>query len=321
MTVLGGGTGSFSVLSGLVEIPHVHVRSIVSMMDSGGDSGRLRDEYGVLPPGDLRRCLVALSRQSGLFRELFSYRFEAPPLDGRNFGNLLFLALSQILDSEKDACQAMKTILKVRGDVHAVTWDHVHLHARLADGTVLRGESQIDVPEHDSRIPIDSVYLEPSARANEDAVASIETGDLLVLAPGDLFTSSIPNLLVEGIPHALDRSGSPLVYIVNLMTKHGETDGYSAAAHVAQLVRYGRRIPDAVLVHDGDLPTDLAAKYQAEQAVRVRVDEHNLRDLGVRVIKRANLMSATSLVRHDPARTAQALLELYSELINAGWRR
>ncbi len=317
VTVIGGGTGSFNILRGLKPYEELWIRSIVTMMDSGGDSGRLRDEFGVLPPGDVRRCLIALSEEDELLRSLFAFRFPDPPLEGRNFGNLFFLALTKMCGSEKQAIEAMSRILKVRGRVLAVTWDRVHLYAELADGTLIAGEANIDIPKHDSSLPIRRVYLEPEARANPEAVQAIAESDFLVLAPGNLYTSTVPNLLVQGIPAALQQARAPLIYVLNLMTNYGETYGYTASDHIVQLVRYGRRVPDAVLTHQGPIPDELAWKYEAEEAYRVRLDAGNLYSMGVKVVKQADVMSTTSLVRHDPPRTAKALVELFGELVPA----
>lgn len=314
VTIIGGGTGSFNVLTGLRAHEDIAIRSIVTMMDSGGDSGRLRDEFGVLPPGDIRRCLVALAEESTLMRQLFSFRFTEESLNGRHFGNLFFLALTKILGSEREAISAIGGLLKIRGQVLPITWDNVHLHAELADGHVIAGEKHIDVPQHDPTIPIRRVFLEPEAAANPEALAAIAESAFVVLAPGDLFTSTIPNLLVRGVPAALQKSRARLIYILNLMTKQGETNGYTASRHVQQIARYSGRTPDAVLVHRGPIPEDLAVRYRAEEKHRVIVDEEELGRLGVRLIRSAPLMSTTSLVRHDPARTAAALLALFDEL-------
>ncbi len=313
VTVIGGGTGSFNVLSGLRGFRDLHIRSIVTMMDSGGDSGRLRDEFGVLPPGDVRRCLVALSEESALLRNLFSFRFEEP-LGNRSFGNLFFLALTRTLGSEAAAIDAIGRILKIRGRVIAVTWDHAHLHAELADGTCIEGEGNIGGPANAHGGPIVGVRLEPAARANPEAADAIRDADFVVLAPGDLFTSTIPNLLVEGIPEALQESRARVVYLMNLMTRHGETDGFSASRHVEEIVRYAGRIPDAVLMHRGEIPSDLAERYEAEEARPVVLDLPKLRALGIRFLREEDLMSSTSFVRHDPARTGRALLQLFDEL-------
>jgi uncharacterized cofD-like protein len=314
VTTIGGGTGSFNVLSGLRDHPNIHIQSIVSMMDSGGDSGRLRDEFGVLPPGDIRRCLVALSEETQIMRELFSYRFTEPPLQGRSFGNLFFLGLTKSLGSQQLSLEALSKILKIRGQVIAVTWDDVHIYARLADGSILKGEANIDVPAHDPTIPIVELYLEPRAKSSIQAIEAINNADFILLAPGDLYTSSIPNLLVEGISEAIRASNAPLIYVLNLMTKLGETNGYSASRHVEEIVKYGGRVPDAVLVHKGTIPENLAQKYKLEHAHEVVIDAENLYKLGVKYIKFSNIMSSQSLVRHDPERVGKALVDLFNEL-------
>lgn len=315
LAVIGGGTGSFHVLSGLRHHPDLELRSIVTMMDSGGDSGRLRDEFGVLPPGDVRRCLVALSQESALLRELFSFRFEEEPLCGRSFGNLFLLTLTRVLGSEKAAIEAMGRLLRIRGRVIPVTWDHAHLVAELADGTTLRGEANIDVPPHDKHVPIQRVRLEPKARANAEALETLRSADAVVLAPGGLYTSTIPNLLVEGVADALRTAPGPLVYVMNLMTRQSETHGYTAARHVEEIARYAGRTPDAVLAHGDTIPSDRIRRYEAEDARPVTVDREALRALGVRVVREDHVVSAPPLVRHDPGRTAAALCQLLEELI------
>ena len=184
----------------------------------------------------------------------------------------------------------------------------------LADDRIVGGEANIDVPKHDAAIPIDRVYLEPRATANPDALAGIEQSDLIVLAPGDLYTSTIANLLVDGMKERISEASAPLVYVLNLMTKQGETNGYTASRHVERIAHYAGRVPDAVVVHDGRIPEDIALKYEAEAAYRVLVDEPALYDLGVRIVRHANVMCSSSLVRHDSERTAAILLQLFDEL-------
>ena len=314
VTVIGGGTGSFTVIDGLKRYRDLNVQSIVSMMDSGGDSGRLRDEFGVLPPGDVRRCLVALSEESQLMRDLFSFRFEDSSLEGRSLGNLFFIAMTQILGSERASVEAISRILKIRGQVIPVTWDNSHIIAELEDGTLVRGEANIDVPKHDPLVPIRRVFLEPAASANPDAIDAIRDCDVVVLAPGDLYTSTIPNLLVGGVREALGTTRAPLVYVLNLMTKIGETHGYNATKHVEEIARYAGRMPDAVLVHDGPIPKELVARYKAECAHQVDVDIDELRRVGVRIVQSRPIMSANSLVRHDASKVGRELMQLFSKL-------
>jgi uncharacterized cofD-like protein len=314
VTVVGGGTGSFHVLTGLRELAGLEVRSIVTMMDSGGDSGRLRDEFGVLPPGDLRRCLVALSDESALLRDLFSFRFSEAPLAGRSFGNLFLLALTRMLGSEREATQAAVRLLRIRGRVIPVTWDHAHLRAELEDGSRIEHEAAFAEPARDPKVSIRRVFLAPRARANPDALEAIRESDFVVLAPGDLYSSTIPNLLVEGIPEALQGCAGGLIYVQNLMTRRGETHGYSASRHVAEIARYAGRVPDAVLVHRGAIPAELVSRYAAEEAHPIELDLPALRAQGVRVVHEADLLSDTALVRHDPLRTAEALARVFARL-------
>jgi uncharacterized cofD-like protein len=314
VVVIGGGTGSYNVLAGLRRCEQLRLTSIVTMTDSGGDSGRLRSEFKVLPPGDIRRCLVALSEDSSLLRELFNFRFDDDPLRGRQLGNLLVLALARILGSEREAINAIHRLLNIRGRVLPVSWDQVHLCAELADGQLIEEEAHIDVPKHDPSIPIRRVFLRPEATPNPEALAAIGDSDFIVLAPGDLYTSSLPNLLVTGVPEALRRSRARLVYVVNLMTKRGETLGYPASRHVEEIIRYGGRIPDSVLVHRGDMPDDMARRYLAEEARPVEVDEAQLHALGVPRVWPAPVISSASKARHDPERTCAALLALFGAL-------
>lgn len=290
------------------------LRSIVTVTDSGGDSGRLRDEFGVLPPGDIRRCLLALSEDSTLLRSLFEFRFKEDPLHDRQMGNLLFLALTRILGNERAALQAVHRLLKIRGRVLPVSWDHVHLCAELCNGQIVEREANIDKPVHDPAIPIAKVFLKPEATPNPEALEALATSDFIVMAPGDLFTSTIPNLLVRDVPAAIRSAPGKLIYVMNLMTKRGETDGYTASQHVAQIVTYGGRVPDAVLGHRGPLSDDLARRYQAESAQPVVLDKDRLSDLGVGHLRIADVMSSASKARHDPARTAAALDSLFTDL-------
>ncbi|MCP5043820.1 MAG: YvcK family protein [bacterium] len=322
LVVIGGGTGSFTLLSGLRDKP-VSLCSIVTMMDSGGHSGELRDTYGVLPPGDLRRCLIALSDESQMLRDVLSFRFEEPPLEGHNLGNLFFLALTQATGSERRALDSISRMLKIHGHVLPVTWDHSHLNAELEDGEVIEGEGNIDLrgsespalPDHDMSKAIRRVFLSPPAKANPKAVTAIDSADALVLAPGDLFTSTLPNLLVDGIAEAIQQSPAPFVYVMNLMTKHGETDGFAASRHVGEIERYAGRIPDAVLIHDGSVPRRLITRYDCEYARPVELDADRMRVMGVSTIWSNDIMAADSLVRHDPERTAAALIELIDTLL------
>jgi uncharacterized cofD-like protein len=317
ITVIGGGAGSYNLLSGLRTHTDFELRSVVTMMDDGGDSGALRDAFGVLPPGDLRRCLVALSEESQILRDLFSFRFGDGPLAGRNFGNLFFLALTRSLGSEQQAVSALSKILKIRGEVIPVTWDHAQLLARTRDGGLLRGEAAIDGRgrrEGPRPSPIETIWLEPVARANPAALDAISRCDAVVLAPGDVFTSLVPNLLVAGIADAIRESRARLVMVINLMTKAGETDDWGAQRHLDELAKRAGRRPDAVLVHAGELASARLCDYAREGAAPV-ADDLGAAGAAPYAILRADLASSVGKIHHDPGSTAVALTELLRDAL------
>ena len=318
LVVIGGGSGSFSILSGLRSNLSVDISAICSMMDSGGHSGVLRDAYGVLPPGDVRRCLIALSQETDLLRDLFSYRLDEAPYHGANIGNLMILALTRMLGSEEQAIEGMSRLLNIRGEVIPVTLSSTHLNAVLSTGEIVRTESDIDLRSAQcttGALPsITSVFLDPAVQANEKALTAIEDADYLIIAPGDIYTSIVPNLLVSGITDAISRSSAPMLYVVNLMTKHGETDSWTATKHVEEIAAYAGRVPDAVIAHRGRIPPELSHSYRVEHAAQVVVDRGSLSDLGVRFVFETDVMSRTSVIRHDPRKTADAIACACGEL-------
>jgi uncharacterized cofD-like protein len=313
VVTIGGGTGSFTMLSELKKVT-TRLWSIVTMMDSGGSSRRLMDEFGrPLPLGDLRQALVALSRSSRLWGDIFSYRFPDTPnapesvVGGHSLGNLILHALQDqnggdLLGAIEDA----EEILNAAGHVIPVTTEQSTLCAELSDGTLLRGESVIDRPEGRQILPIARVFLDPPAHATPRARKALERADKVLIGPGDLFTSVIPCLLVDGIADAIRSCDGEVIYVCNVMTKHGETDGYRASDFVRQLHHYlGRRV-DTVLVHNGRFPPELLARYEAEGAQPVEADLDTLRALVPRVI--AGTFATTEvLIRHDAERVVLAI--------------
>ena len=254
IVVIGGGTGTYTVLSGLKKFP-VDLTAIVTVADSGGSTGRLRDEFGFLPPGDFRMALVALSPEEDdqqVFRQLFMYRFSQgePGLKGHNFGNLLLTALTDILGSEEQALSYASKILRIKGKVLPVTTESVSLVASYENGTVLKGETFIDEPPktHDCAQKIKDLWLEPEAVCTPSVTQTILNADMIILGPGDLYTSILANVIVKGVATALQKTNAKLVYIVNLMTKYGQTSGFKASNHVEELTKYVGRYPDLVLV-------------------------------------------------------------------------
>lgn len=305
IVVIGGGTGSFTVLRGLKD--KANVSAVVSMFDSGGSTGRLRDEFGMLPPGDVRRCLVALAQEDDILRKLFNYRFdEKSSLKGHSFGNLFIAALKDITGSEQEAIRQAEKILRIKGKVLPVSFDNCELCAKLEDESIVRGENNIDVPKHNPNLKIVKVWLEPQASANKKAVDAILKADKVVIGPGDLYTSVIPNLLVKGIPEALEKTKAQKVYICNLMTKPGETTNFKASDHLKEIMKYGCS-PTAVICNSAQGPTDLLKKYAKEQQFPVEVDEESIKKIGVKLIK-ADVMSAPDLIRHDSVKLATILL-------------
>ncbi|MBN2195469.1 MAG: YvcK family protein [Polyangiaceae bacterium] len=306
---VGGGTGLFTVLSGFrVHAPGTELAAIVSMMDSGGSTGRLRAELGVLPPGDVRKCLVALSDAPRDLLALFEHRFESSGhLSGHSLGNLVLSAAKSVAGGEYEAIELLERILLVRGHVYPVTLDDCHLVAELEDGTEIVGEASIDVRSDDGGAPIRAVHLRPAARIFSRAARALLDADYIVVGPGDLYTSVLPNLVVDGMRETLveaRRRGAKLLYVTNTMTKRGETDGYGTARFVASVEdTVGARL-DAVVVNVGPVPEGLTDAYAKEGATAVH---HDLVD-GGRLVLKGDLMSREQFARHDPRRLALALL-------------
>jgi uncharacterized cofD-like protein len=284
IVVIGGGTGSFTVLSALK--PHRHdLTAIVSMADDGGSTGVLRDELGVLPPGDVRQCLVALS-ESPKVRDLFNYRFEEGTFSGHSFGNLLLTALEKVTGSFAEAVETASEILRVDGRVIPATLDNVRLKMSWGNESVtLHGERVIDedVFAHDPRKAV--LSLEPKATANPSALQAIAEADLIVIAPGDLYTSLGPLLVIDGFGQALADTAAKVVYVCNLVTKHGQTDGFSVADHAAEIERFaGGSILDTVLYNTTEPVAELQHKYEDEQAYTVQATGHRSQDVHYKLI-------------------------------------
>ena len=311
IVVIGGGTGTYTALMGLKRYD-ADLTAVVSMADNGGSSGVLRDEFGHLPPGDVRRCLLALSAEpaAGALRRLFEYRFERGSwLNGHSFGNLLLTALTEITGAPDLAIQEAANILNVKGRVLPVTLDDVNLCARLEDGTVINGEAHIDRRTVGAEGGIAEVWLTPQAKAYTPALNAILDADIVLIGPGDLYTSVIPNLLVQGVAQAIGQSNGHVVYACNLMTKHGETDGYKASDFVAEIQRYlgspGRL--NQVIVNQGEAPEDLLAQYRREGSVPVEPDLEACVRLGPRVVA-APLAASGTLWRHNPEELARLVV-------------
>jgi uncharacterized cofD-like protein len=309
IAVIGGGTGTFTVLSGLTKYP-VELAAIVSMADDGGSTGILREEFGILPTGDIRRALIALSAYPDKFlAELFAYRFREGGVNGHNFGNLILTALERVTGSFEEAIAAAARLLDVQGQVIPVTLTDVRLYAKLENGDTIKGETNIDIPKHDGRLRIERVWLHPKARANPRAVRAIREADMMVVGPGDVFTSIIPNLLIGGIRTAFLKSKAKKVYIGNLMTKYGETHKFSGGDFLRALEAHVRPgVFDAVVVNTRRPSAAILGKYKKQRASWVSYADVR-RQKNVAVIL-ADALRTGSYVRHDPHKLASALMKL-----------
>lgn len=325
VVVIGGGTGTHTVLRGLkLYQKQLSLTAIVTMADSGGSTGRLRDEFGYLPVGDVRMALAALARDiddhEELLRELFLYRFEkGNGLSGHNFGNLLLVALTDILGSEEAAIRAAGKVLRVQGSVIPVATEKVDLVATYDDGVQVVGEHDIDEPEESrTKHNIVSLAVTPDVSINPRAEEAILNADMIVLGPGDLYTSVLANCVVEGVADALRHSPAKLVYVCNLMTKVGQTSGMGVKEHIAEIEKYINKQPDHVLVNTTTLPDDLLKKYKDNKEFPV---EDNCADCIANVIatdlvasevvhtSRGDLLKR-SLIRHDPRKLARQLMDI-----------
>ncbi len=307
VAAIGGGNGLAALLSGL-KAHTSNVTAVVTMADDGGSSGRLRRDLGLPPPGDIRNCLVALADDESLMSRLFRYRFADGGLEGHSFGNLFVAALAEVTGDFERAVQESTHVLRVRGRVLPATLDDVVLHAQLEGGAQVSGESTITAAD---RLPR-RVWLTPEEpRALPQAVEAIVGADMVVLGPGSLYTSVIPNLLIPEVREAVRRTRAWVVYVCNVMTEPGETDGYTAADHLEALYRHGiAGMVDVVLVNDAPVTGGPARAYERAGATPVAVDEERLRALGVRVVGAALAQSGDDVVRHDPSRLSEALLRI-----------
>ena len=319
VVVIGGGTGNFTVLNGLKKY-NIDLSAIVSMADDGGSTGILRDELGVLPPGDVRQCLVALSDSSRLMRSLMNYRFENGSLQGHNFGNLLLSALEKVTGSFEKAVEETGKILSIKGTVIPVTTHEVRLYMILANGKLLQGEKEVLLSTEIHK-GYKSIYLEPFPLANPHAISEIMNADLVVFGPGGLYTSLIPNLLVEGVSKALRETKAKKVFVVNLMNKKGQTPKFTVKDHLHELKKFmGKDVFDYLIVNNSPPPKDLIDVYAEEgEIVRnyllndARVLEAPLLSAELKEIQKGDLLPR-NLIRHDSHKLATELMKIVDKI-------
>ncbi len=318
ITTIGGGTGTFNVLSGLGKDRRLNLAAIVTVADSGGSTGELRDEFGILPPGDARRAIVALAEDTEVVRRLFEYRFkEGRRIAGHTVGNLLLTALTDIMGDFERGIEELSEMFNVHGKVIPVTLDNVSLGVTLENGERILGETDIDVPKHDGSIPIRDAFLLGGGYLNPRAKEAIENSDYVIIGPGDLYTSIVPNLLCKGMVETLRSSAAKIIYVCNIMTKHGETDGFAVEDFVRVLEQYlGEGAIDYLLVNNGELRSSLVKKYEEEGKIPVRLrDRQSLAQKGIKIVER-DFTSETDYIRHDPHKLSRTIEDFAS-----GWIR
>ena len=313
ITTLGWGTGTFNVLSGLKSREQYNLAAIVSMSDSGGSTGVLRDEFWILPPWDIRRALLALSEESEIFRKLFSYRFARDTsVNGHTVGNLLLTAMTDIMGSFEAGLDEISEIMKIHGKVIPVTLEKTDLVVELENGQRIFGETNIDIPEFDTDLRIQDAYLEPKVTANTRAIEMIENSDIIIIGPGDLYTSLIPNLLVDGISEAIYRSSAKVVYFCNIMTKRWETTHFDLKDFIEVVEKYlWKDRLDYVVVNNGHISDEMVEKYKLEEGKKpVKIKENDdFSDINYKVIER-DLLNEQDYVRHNPEKIAGIIDEI-----------
>ena len=322
VVAIGGGTGLSTLLRGLKHYvarrrhetdrhPIADLAAIVTVSDDGGSSGRLRREYSVLPPGDIRNCMVALSQDEALLGRLFQYRFQSGSgLRGHSFGNLFLTALSHVTGDFSEAVKVSGEVLAIRGRIFPATLENVTLEAVMTDGKIVSGETRI--PKSGKKIR--RLRLHPRrVRPLPEVLAAIAQANLILIGPGSLYTSILPNLLVSGVAEAIESSPATRVYIANLMTQPGETDGFTLSDHVRVILEHTRRkLLDWVVASNQVVSPAVVRRYSAQGAAPVRIDMGELQALGVRCLL-DNLLEEHRVVRHDSARLSRLLIEEFVE--------
>ncbi|MBU4348349.1 YvcK family protein [Patescibacteria group bacterium] len=301
IVVIGGGTGVFTTLTSLR--PYFNnLTAIVTMADDGGSTGILRENFGILPPGDIRRALIALSGSNNeMLSKLFSYRFkQGIGLTGHSFGNLLITALERITKDFEKAINEAGKILSIEGKVIPITLGDTRLIAELGNGQIIKGENNIDIPKHEGNIKIKKVWLEPKAKINSNAKKAILSADVVIIGPGDLYTSIIPNILVGGTKQALKKTKAKIIYFSNIMTKFGETNNFQASDFIKTIISYlGKGVLDYAIVNNKKPSFKKRAVYIKKNSDFVEPD-FNLEKINkdISIIK-TDLLRPGKFIRHD----------------------
>ena len=312
VTALGGGTGLSTMLRGLKYYTN-NLTAIVTVADDGGGSGVLRQDLGMPPPGDIRSCLQAMANAEPIMEDLLDYRFQEGSLAGQSFGNLFLAALNGISPSFDQAVARMSEVLAITGQVLPVTNENVNVVAQFENGTSVKGESKISAFKRAQNCRIAQVRMEPEhPAALPAALDAIRKADIILLGPGSLYTSVIPNLLVDGVAQAIAQSDAPKIYVCNIMTQEGESEGYTAADHLEALLAHGcPGLVDLCLANSTPMQPGLVEKYQAEGAAPLVIDRERIAALGLELVERPVAARHGDFARHDPDKLAEALLEIY----------
>ncbi|MFH1577908.1 MAG: YvcK family protein [Candidatus Omnitrophota bacterium] len=313
VVTIGGGTGLSVLLGGLREFTS-NISAVVTVADDGGSSGRLREQFDILPPGDIRNCLVALADAPELMRKLFQFRFSSPSeFSGHNFGNLFITVMTQVTGDFDKAVKESSRVLAIHGQVIPSTLNKVMLVASYNDGSITEGEAKI--PE--VRRPINKVWLKPEgSRATGEALLAIQQAQIIVLGPGSLYTSIIPNLLVKEIREAVVNSDAVKVYVCNIMTQPGETDNFTASQHLKALIEHTHpRIIDYFLVNTGSISKELRQRYKEQNSSLIVADTQKIRNMGFQVIGDDVItIFNNDYIRHDPIKLSRMILGLIEEV-------
>lgn len=310
IVAIGGGTGLSTMLRGIKGYT-LNITAIVTVADDGGGSGVLRETLGMLPPGDIRNCLVALAHTEPVMEELMQYRFKEGDLKGQSFGNLFIAAMNGISTNFEEAIKKMSDVLAVKGKVYPVTLEDVNLYARLSDGRVIRGESKIPEECIKDKLKIEEIFLEPqNPKPLEDALFAIENADCIIMGPGSLYTSVIPNLLINEVSEKIRVSKALKIYISNIMTQPGETDEYKLSDHLKTIENHcGGGVIDFIIANNGSIPEKNFEKYKNDGQDMVEIDIANIPS-GVEVIQEDLVYIKDNLLRHDTYKLADTIMKL-----------
>ena len=317
IVTIGGGSGQFSLLSGLRDLKEIDITAVVSMFDSGGSSGKIREEFGVLPPGDILKCLIALSPNRDIAQKILLKKINGhKKLACHNSGNMLLTIFSSYTGNFPDAVDAISEILEVRGKVLPVTIDKATLAAELIDKNRIYGESTIDIPDSGERNEIREVFLVPhyssSISAYRPVIEAINNANHIIIGPGDLFTSIIPPLIVSGVKEAIQESKAQIIYVLNIMTKNGETNNYSSIDFVQRIEDCLEKNVDAVVYNDNVPPKEIIKKYSDQYSDFVRIGQSYRRLPNHRFYSSDMLRIEDGKVRHDPVKLANSVLQIMS---------